>query len=103
MFIFKYLKQKPKPKIWSNEILTFEFFDIHKWKEITICKKKKFFDFDWLCLHSNAFYGLLDCDYTFYGFVSHGLQFNKFLNFSSIIFLGNNDLNIYKIPSSNYY
>ncbi len=34
--------------------------------------------------------------------VSHGLQFNKLLSFSSIIFLNNNDLNPYKLPSSNY-
>ncbi len=34
--------------------------------------------------------------------VNHGLQFNKLLSFGSIISLSNNDLNPYKLPSSNY-
>jgi len=34
--------------------------------------------------------------------VNHELQFNKLLNFSSMIFLNNTDLNPYKLPNSNY-
>jgi len=34
--------------------------------------------------------------------VNHGLQFSNLLSFSSINFLSNNDLNPYKLLSTNY-
>ncbi len=34
--------------------------------------------------------------------VSHGLQFNKLLSFSSFVFFSINDLNPYKLPCSDY-